>query len=164
MTQTEKDQKLAELKTRLEMLENERRALEAAPVTPQFKVWEPEDDTLYWDSTTIDQYYSSPPIRSSGICHPTKESAERHHSFLVMLHDLHKFAVEHNEGWKMNLDDPSQEKFSVYFNIYRNQLSVSTGFSTCYGAVPYFKTNELAQKAIDTFGDRLKILFEYYNS
>lgn len=166
MTQLEKDQKLASLKIQIEMLEDEKRALAATPVTPQFKVWEPGTEQIYWYSGAIDQFpnvsekWDGQRIKS-GQGHPTKEAAERHHSFLVMLHDLHKFAAEENEGWKPDFND-SGNKYSI--GIEFGGWTVTSWNNYRYNILPYFKSHESAHKAIDTFGDRLKILFEYYNS
>jgi hypothetical protein len=147
------------------MLEDEKRALEATEV--KYKVWEPvngetyyvglEWGTQYCGAKADDEYV----IR--GEAHPTKEAAERHHSFLVMLHDLHKFAVEHNEGWKPDWDsDNSEDKFNI--EVKDGRISTERWRTFQVSVLPVFKTGALAQKAIDTFGDRLKILFEYYNS
>lgn len=164
MTQLEKDLKLADLKTKQQMLEDDIRALEAAPVTT-YKVWEPEYQEWYHLIFSHERYKNNSNydqnLISIGLAHPTKEAAERHHSFLVMLHDLHKFAVEHNEGWK-----PEWGGNVINWTIIQNINELHTeGFQVSkLSVLPYFKNERLAQKAIDTFGDRLKILFEYYNS
>jgi hypothetical protein len=167
MTQLEKDQKLADLKTRQEMLDNERRALEAVPVTIH-KVWEPRVCENYFDalgareSTNTGHWVDEGSIET-GLAHPTKEAAERHHSFLVMLHDLHKFAVEENEGWKPGYGENDNHKWQLEFDTIRMEIG-KVCYRTYGGVLPCFQSQDIAQKAIDTFGDRLKILFEYYNS
>jgi len=173
MTQKEKEQKqlelrreLADLQTRLQMLEDERRALEATPVQKDFKVWEPEESQTIWDSGTIESTsyseYLWHNIFEVGMFHPTKEAAEHHHAFLVMLHDLHKFAIEHNEGWKPVW---GQESEYIYWDREYDNISRDETWANQETILPHFKPGlNLAQKAIETFGDRLKILFEYYNS
>lgn len=168
MTQLEKDQKRTDLLTKQQMLEDELRALEATPVTT-YKVWEPEYGITYWAFTgakyTNARDSGDKLLLSCGLSHPTKEAAERHHSFLVMLHDLHKFAVEHNEGWKPDYTDCKQDKYQVEYSTLPSRPGFSVESFIWYtSALPCFKSQEIAQKAIDTFGDRLKILFEYYNS
>lgn len=165
MTQLEKDQKRTDLLTKQQMLEDELRALEATPVTT-YKVWEPKSGG-WWDSVIIDSVMNYIPNRDDlfvevGIAHPTKEAAERHHSFLVMLHDLHKFAVEHNEGWKPDFNS-WEHKYTISFGA-GHDVRTAVAQVSQVSSLPYFKSEEIAQKAIDTFGDRLKILFEYYNS
>lgn len=171
MTQLEKDQELINLKTQIQMLEDKKRALEAKQVTT-YKVWEPEVDEPYWHTISCAHFetmnWPGSPMLKTGLCHPTKEAAERHHSFLVMLHDLHKFAVEHNEGWKPVWNVGTQEKWSIGLNkkgqLYTHDLSHYRCTYYSLPVLPLLKSEELSEKAIDTFGDRLKILFEYYNS
>lgn len=165
MTQREKDLKLASLKTQIEMLEDEKRALAATPVTVH-KVWEPNNGDQYIYTIGLGEFSNrldegDRTVLPLGLAHPTKEAAERHHSFLVMLHDLHKFAAEENEGWKPDFND-SGNKYSI--GIEFGGWTVTSWNNYRYNILPYFKSHESAQKAIDTFGDRLKILFEYYNS
>lgn len=177
MNQTEKEQKQAELRalmvdhqTKAQMLEDEIRALEAIPVKQKFKVWEPEEGGRYFRTHLLDFTRNNNDSADSmylelGFAHPTKEAAERHHSFLVMLHDLHKFAVEHNEGWKPNFLNFNQMKYLIEYEVAHGKLTLLVTETYRFNCVlPVFKSMIDAQKAIDTFGDRLKILFEYYNS
>lgn len=160
MTQAEKDLKIADLIAQI-------RAVEATEVTVH-KVWEPGEREIYFYSShltsTVNYVTCSIDLQMipAGLAHPTKEAAERHHSFLVMLHDLHKFAVEHNEGWKPDFMTVHSYKYSIGLDY--GKVIVSTWTDGFNGILPYFKSFAIAQKAIDTFGDRLKILFEYYNS
>jgi hypothetical protein len=169
MTQLEKDLKLADLQTKLQMLEDERRALEAMPVTT-YKVWEPGQDEEYFSSSYDGRYVNTGGSMhreyiACGLAHEEPSDAERHHAFLVMLHDLHKFAVEHNEGWKPDWKDGIANKYLVEYSSLPSWPGFSVeAYSWYYSVLPCFKSRELAQKAIDTFGERLKILFEYYNS
>jgi hypothetical protein len=173
MTELEKREKIlalnletASLRTKLEQMEDEYRALEATPVTTH-KVWEPGLKELYFDSAMLREFDNvsdkmDRPVIEAGLSHPTKEAAERHHAFLVMLHDLHKFAVEENAGWKPDWENRDEYKYNI--GLDNGKLITTTWYSGWNQITPYFKSKELAQKAIDTFGDRLKILFEYYNS
>lgn len=174
MTPTEKNQKQAELRalmvdhqTKAQMLENELRALEATPVTT-YKVWEPKhgEDKWFWYTQDKDRYsvINAGNISIStrlGLIHPTPKAAARHHEFLVMLRQLEAFAVEHNEGWKPDWADGAEKKWGI---ISGDGLQLGWFVHDKYNILPHFKSKEIAQKAIDTFGDRLKILFEYYNS
>jgi hypothetical protein len=169
MTQLEKDQKLIDINTQLQMLEDQKRALEATPVQKEFRVWEPDGNEC-WDAVGLHNYFNSEDdldklAVKAGMCHPKPETAQRHHEFLVMLHDLNKFAVEHNEGWKPDYSNPNKE--SSFFIIINSdgRLGVEKAYHPYTPSVlPHFQTYKFADKAIDTFGDRLKILFEYYNS
>jgi hypothetical protein len=174
MTQKEKEQKQIELmkeysdlKTRLEMLEDERRALEATPIQQEFKAWEPEENTKVWDAGTLEEiifpsFECAYDLVNAGLYHPTKEAAERHHQFLVMLHELHKFAVEHNEEWTPDWGDIDSCKWHI--SMYNGMFQVESWECRIVNILPCFKSSELALKAVNTFGDRLKILFTYYNS
>lgn len=174
MTQLEKDQRqaalrasIADFQTKLEMLEDEKRALEAIPVKQEFKVWGPECREEYWNSGNVQDTFKAnsddESVIEAGLAHPTKEAAERHHEFLKMLRELEKFAVGHNEGWKPDFNNDNSTKW--YIRIVELGVLAPDYWNTYNVTIlPYFKTRELAQKAIDTFGGRLKILFEYYNS
>ena len=171
MTKEEKNNKqllvgmeIAALRAKLEMLEDEKRALEATPVN---QVWEPKKDDSFWFSGRIYEVDFTGPEQkhmvSCGLAHPTKEAAERHHAFLVMLHDLHKFAVTENEGWKRDFFNDVDKNWFIMRN---EKGELRTDYNNFWDVtpLPVFKSEEIASKAIDTFGDRLKILFEYYNS
>lgn len=152
-----------------EMMQDEHRALEAIPVKQEFKVWEPVEYDMFFDSGVLQssRYLSNkdstdPIILEAGLAHPTKEAAERHHEFLKMLRELEKFAVEHNEGWKPDYKNEDEQKWNISF--FSRVLKPQINWMDQHHLTPCFKSRELAQKAIDTFGDRLKILFEYYNS
>lgn len=131
----------------------------------EFKLTYPEKD--YWlhcvDSDTgeiISVYYTVNNINDRflfehGYYFETKEEAKQHLKEQRLLFKLHQYAKEKNEGWK-----PDWEKGNKYYIFYDYSCcefeTISTVNSDSFKKLPYFKTREIAQECIDTFGDEIK--------
>ena len=92
-----------------------------------------------------------------GLAFKTIEEAERFKKEQILLFKLHKWAEEHNGGWRPNWKDFKEEKYTivydhdcekfyVYLNFYYGDLS----------KLPLFKTDEIAEQFIEEFGDEIK--------
>lgn len=92
-----------------------------------------------------------------GLAFKTEEEAEKYDKERILLFKLHKWAEEHNGGWKPNLHDEYEKK---YFIIYHVQDKIFEIFHTWYYnyfiKLPYFKSVEIAEQFIEEFGDEIK--------
>ena len=75
----------------------------------------------------------------------TKAQAEK----LLAINKLLNVATYLNKGWKPNFEDSSS---AYYFYIHNHRINIGTTVIINYGAV-YFKTEELAEKAIRILGE-----------
>ena len=96
-------------------------------------------------------------IYKRGLAFKTREKAEQFDKERILLFKLHKWAEEHNRGWKPNLNDEYEKK---YFIIYHVQDKIFEIFHTWHYnyfiKLPYFKLVEIAEQFIEEFGDEIK--------
>lgn len=86
----------------------------------------------------------------------TEEEAQKVADRQLMQRELEEYAREVNEGWVLERDNGFQNKYYIGFEgkEFKTRVAVYGTFLS----VVYFKTEALAQSAIDKFGDRLKLL------
>nr|DAX08809.1 MAG TPA: hypothetical protein [Bacteriophage sp.] len=83
---------------------------------------------------------------------PTKETPK-----WAIMHNLAIIAEYLNDGWKPNWSDPRERKYCIYKE--NAKIRISSVFSTqC--AITYFKTKELAEKAIKILGEEIEYMFD----
>lgn len=91
-----------------------------------------------------------------GLAFKTKEEAEQFKKEQILLLKLHKWAEEHNGGWKPDWED-SEDKYFIYYFHNSKTFSVGSDWScNSFSKLPYFKSEELARKFIEEFGDEIK--------
>ena len=130
------------------------------------EVWKPKDDEFYcymtsdggisgcdWDNDTTDKYRYM-----IGNCFKTEKEAEKARDKLILIADLKRFAEENNEG-KFNWSNNEQWKYCIFYDYKVAGLRITTNSYVKDAILPYFTSKEIAQKAIDTFKDRLIELF-----
>lgn len=96
-------------------------------------------------------------IYKRGLTFKSEEEAEEFDKERILLFKMHKWAEEHNGGWRPNWKDFKEEKYTivydhdcekfyVYLNFYYGDLS----------KLPLFKTDEIAEQFIEEFGEEIK--------
>lgn len=91
-----------------------------------------------------------------GLTFKTKGEAEQHLKEIMLLFKLHKWAEEQNGNWYPYWEQ-SDDKFYIYY--FRNTESFCVGSDwncNTFNKLPYFKSEELARKFIEEFGDEIK--------
>ena len=92
-----------------------------------------------------------------GLVFETKEQAEQFDKERILLFKMHKWAEEHNGGWKPNWSDFDEEKCTVmYDNNHKEHEIYETYFYRDFTKLPVFKSEELAEQFIKEFGDEIK--------
>ena len=89
-----------------------------------------------------------------GLVFETKEQAEQHDKERILLFKLHKWAEEHNGGWKPDWED---DEIKYYITDEYDRFKIN--YTVCYRMfikLPYFKSEEIAEQFIDEFGDEIK--------
>ncbi len=77
-----------------------------------------------------------------------------------LLMELQQFAKEHNEG-EIDWGNPFAPKYYICFNHQIKKILIENYFNSEGLPGVYFTRREIAQKAIDHFGDRLHLLREW---
>ena len=148
------------IKTKLVDLQEEKGL---APVKTPYEVEVPEDiDDYYFTDKYGDIYildgFSTEFVHSHyqrGLAFKTKEEAKQYDKERILLLKLHKWAEEHNGGWKPNWEG-NGVKWYVIYETDRNILKIN--WCVCcrqFIKLPYFKSEELAREFIDKFGDEI---------
>lgn len=93
-----------------------------------------------------------------GLVFETREEAEQFKKEQILLFKLHKWAEEHNGGWKPDWNDLDEGKWAVRYegDIFYKYLVYSYQY---FLKLPYFKSEEIARKFIEEFGDEIKEVF-----
>lgn len=94
--------------------------------------------------------------RSSSLpCHMTdknnctsKKQAEK----LLAINMLLNVAKYLNDGWEPNWDNQDEKKYTILIDVQHKNIQIDCQF-VINRSIVYFKTKELAQKAIDILGE-----------
>src|SRR5574344_566352 len=156
---TEIESTLSELKAEIEKKENE---IKAEKID---KAWKPkEGDTYYylysdgdiaivkWNDNTMDNSRYN-----IGNCFKTEELATKERDKRILLTELERWALEHNEE-EIDWNNRNQYKSSIYYNHKENKLETENLHFNQFSQLPYFTSGALAKQAIEIFGQRLKEL------
>lgn len=104
-------------------------------------------------------YYEFEKVYQRGLAFKTKEEAEQFDKERILLFKLHKWAEEHNGGWKPDWEG-NGVKWYVTYETDRNILKIN--WCVCcrqFIKLPYFKSREIAEQFIEEFGNEIKEVF-----
>lgn len=133
----------------------------------RFKVELPENDTEVYFINDYDNTINFDDFQESSEDDETRfrngmlfESAEEAEKFLKerrLLFKIKKWAEIYNEGWKPDLTNHRQEKWSIVYNIrvdgfIPHNMRV---FNYLTNDLPYFKSRKVAQECIKEFGKEI---------
>ncbi len=79
---------------------------------------------------------------------------------LELLTELQNYAEEINEGWKPDWDNEDEYKYHIYFNFDAKVFENDYCWKRKGLNETVFKSKELAEQAIEHFGERLNLLIE----
>ena len=136
-----------------------------APVKTPYEVEVPEDIGDYYYADEIGELYIVRDIISSqaykevyqrGIPFKTEEEVEQYDKERILLFKLHKWAEEHNEGWKPNWNDFKEKQYYVVYDFEDKKFYIRyEHYSETFTKLPYFKSYNLAEQFIDEFGNEI---------
>lgn len=94
----------------------------------------------------------------NGMLFESAKEAEHHLKESELLFRIKKWAEIYNEGWKPDLTNHRQEKWSIVYNIrvdgfIPHNMRV---FNYLTNDLPYFKSRKVAQECIKEFGKEIK--------
>ena len=96
-------------------------------------------------------------IYKRGLAFKTREEAEQFDKERILLFKLHKWAEEHNEGWKPKWKNLNEEKWTImYDNKYKFFESYESRRFLEFSKLPIFKTEAIAEQFIEEFGEEIK--------
>ena len=157
-----------------EELEQEVKRLEEQIINLRFKLLESKADKKPYEVEVpddIDDYYNpdefgvtghledfSTAYRENcyqrGLAFKTEEEVEQFDKERILLFKLHKWAEEHNGGWKPDWRD---DEIKYYITDEYDRFKID--YTVCYRMfikLPYFKSEELAEQFIEEFGEEIK--------
>ena len=91
-----------------------------------------------------------------GLAFKTKEEAEKYDKERILLFKLHKWAEEHNGGWKPNWEN-RETKYHITYEMEQEFFNIE--YCVCYqqfSKLPYFKLEKIAKQFIEEFGEEIK--------
>ena len=95
-------------------------------------------------------------IYKRGVTFKTVKEAEQYDRERILLFKLHKWAEEHNGGWKLNWEDEN-EKYYISYRVQDKILGIFlTRYYSDFRKLPYFKSEEIAEQFVEEFGDEIK--------
>lgn len=126
--------------------------------------WPQEGDVYHYinsvnevDWSVYDAVNWSKIVKAAHNIFHTKEEAQAKADWRQMTDDLWAYTKKVNGGWEPDWTNENENKEAVVF--YQSKVAIiwtRTNYNT-----PTFKSEALAQQAIDHFGDRLNILRDY---
>lgn len=109
------------------------------------------------DSVGIHYEYERKEIYKRGLVFKTVEEAEKYDKERLLLFKLHKWAEEHNKGWKPNWKDENELKYYISYDnedgLYEIQETINYSF---FSKLPYFKSEGIARKFVKEFGEEIE--------
>lgn len=162
MTNEELEQKVKRLEEQLTEVRIE--LLERKADKKPYEVEVPEDIEDYYVLDGYGKVYSLKGFSMNyircqyerGLAFKTREQAEQFKKEQILLFKLHKWAEEHNEGWKPDWGDSNKYNHTVTYDYCEKLYVKSYCFVNFLSKLPYFKTEELAEQFIEEFGDEIK--------
>lgn len=92
-----------------------------------------------------------------GLTFKTEEEAKQYDKERILLFKLHKWAEEHNEGWKPNWNDFDEEKWTVMYHNECEEFEIYENYRYReFLKLPYFESEEIAELFIKEFGEEIK--------
>ena len=101
-------------------------------------------------------YKNKKNIYLRGLAFETREEAEKYDKERILLFKMHKWAEEHNGGWKPNWEN-GETKYYISYEM--EQEFFNTEYCVCYRQftkLPYFKSEEIVKQFIEEFRDEIK--------
>ena len=153
------------IKTKLVDLQEEKGL---APVKTRYKVEVPEDieDYYYVDKLgriylvrgIIDfDEYEYELLYKRGLAFKTRAETERYDRERILLFKMHKWAEEHNGGWKPDWKDFDEYKYSVTFDFDDYEFLIKDSwYENAFSKLPYFISEGIAEQFIKEFEKEIK--------
>ena len=96
-------------------------------------------------------------IYKRGLAFKNSEDLKKFEKERILLFKMHKWAEEHNGGWTPNWNDLDEEKCTVMYDNADEKLDIyETYFYRDFTKLPVFKSEEIAEKFIEEFGEEIK--------
>lgn len=165
MTNEELQQQIEQLEQQIKDLKAKLEEKSFLPYKP-YEVEVPEDIENYYyvselgnidlvENVSYDWNYVD--LYKRGLTFKIEEEAEQYDKERILLFKLHKWAEEHNGGWKPDWKDFNEEKYIIVYDYDCKKFYVYSNFYYAdISKLPLFKTSEIAQQFIEEFGDEIK--------
>ena len=162
MTNEELEQKVKRLEEQLTEVRIE--LLERKANKKPYEVEVPEDVEYYLTNTPLGREVllmnylqeNRGDIYIRGLAFKNRKELEQYDKERILLFKLHKWAEEYNGGWKPDWED-CDDKFYITYHHGLSWFKVCSNMRVnAFNKLPYFKSEELARKFIEEFGEEIK--------
>lgn len=161
MTNEELQQKIEQLEQQIKDLKVK---LEEKVGKKPYEVELPEDVRDYYVLDGYGKFYSLKGFSMDyiqcqyerGLIFKTREEAEQFKKEQILLFKLHKWAEEHNGGWKPNWEN-RETKYHITYEVEQEFFNIE--YCVCYqqfSKLPYFKSEKIGQQFIEEFVEEIK--------
>ena len=118
------------------------------------------DETGALDYVFIYAKQNQKEVYQRGLAFERRAEAEQYDKERILLFKMHKWAEEHNGGWKPNWKDFDEYKFSVTFDFDEHEFLIKDSwYESAFSKLPYFISNAIAKQFIEEFGEEIKEVF-----
>ena len=161
MTNEELQQQIEQLEQQIKDLKVK---LESKADKKPYKVEVPEDleDYYFIDESgnisliKIYSKYDQKRIFIRGLAFKTREEAEQFDKERILINKFKDWAKKYNEGWTPNWVE-SEDKFHIDYHYGSKCFQVKDAWhANAFHKLPYLKSEEIARKFIEEFGDEIK--------
>lgn len=115
------------------------------------------DETGALDYVFIYAKQNQKEVYQRGLAFERRAGAEQYDKERILLFKLHKWAEEHNGGWKPDWKDFDEYKFSVTFDFDEHEFLIKDSwYESVFSKLPYFISKATAKRFIEEFGDEIK--------
>ena len=91
-----------------------------------------------------------------GLAFKTKEEAEQFDKERILINRAKDWAKKYNEGWKPDWGDFSKYNHAVTYDYHEKFYVKSYSCVNFLSKLPYFKSEEIAKRFIEEFGEEIK--------
>lgn len=90
----------------------------------------------------------------------SRELAEKESKRRTLDARMRRWADKHNQGWTPDWEDNSMGKWQIYYLIAQNMFTTNYVCGRYAFDKIYFKTEEIAEQAIEVFGNEIREVME----
>lgn len=162
MTNEELEQEVKRLEEQITNLRI--KLLESKADKKPYEVKVPEDVKDYVYINNVGNIYNlntfiiaeSEKIYKRGLAFKNRKELEQYDKERILLFKLHKWAEEHNGGWTPDWKNIDEEKRSIAYDNNREEIEIFRNYNYReFSKLPYFKSEEIAERFIEEFGDEI---------
>lgn len=153
------EEQIEELKIIIKDSQNKLESLEKKVEDDKLNAWKPKGNWFlnpYFDVDEVYGNWESDDYNKFDTKEEAKKIANKINAWLKLYH----IAKYLNDGWKPNWNNDNECKYSIYYDYDCNEYDISRYIKVEDLNSIYFKSGNLAIKAMELMGEDIKYLFD----